>query len=447
MPNYTENYNLKKPLPNEYYNVQDQNDNMDIIDSELKKLDRKVENIEVPVTSVNGKTGDVELTADDVGAETPAGAQAKAEAAAAAAVIAHDTAEKHIGYAVANGTNSYSVTIPGITQLAEGMSFKIKFANANTGACTLNINNLGAKNIVKGNGNALSSGNIKAGQICHLVYNGSNFQLLGEGGEYGTAQPQHVLEGYTIGTEEGIKEGTMVNQGAKIITPSTVNQAIPAGYHNGQGYVKGDSNLIASNIKKGVTIFGLSGTFTSDATAAASDILSGKTAYVNGNKVTGTMVNRGAVILTPGTTNQAIPAGYHNGQGYVKGDPNLIASNIKKGVSIFGVTGTLEYSQTASGSITIEPDVTYTTVSLSFTPKLVYGFEKTERHLFIYSSTKSLFWAENSYGEYLYGIEFLLSDNDMRFYPYSNIITNGFHIILSAYSLSKPHIVEWFAVG
>lgn len=83
MPNYTENYNLKKPLPNENYNVQDQNENMDIIDSELKKLEQKLENIEVPVTSVNGETGDVVLTADDLGAETPAGAQAKADAAEA----------------------------------------------------------------------------------------------------------------------------------------------------------------------------------------------------------------------------------------------------------------------------------------------------------------------------------------------------------------------------
>jgi len=88
MPVFTENYNLKKPLPNENYNVQDQNDNMDIIDSELKKLEQMLENIEVPVTSVNGETGDVVLTADDLGAETPAGAQAKAEAAAAAAANA-----------------------------------------------------------------------------------------------------------------------------------------------------------------------------------------------------------------------------------------------------------------------------------------------------------------------------------------------------------------------
>ena len=36
--------------------------------------------------------------------------------------------------------------------------------------------------------------------------------MLGEGGEYGTAQPEHVLEGYTIGTEEGLKTGTIHNR-------------------------------------------------------------------------------------------------------------------------------------------------------------------------------------------------------------------------------------------
>jgi len=168
--------------------------------------------------------------------------------------------EIEIKYAVASGTNSYTVSIPGITTLVEGLSVKIKFTNANTGASTLNINGLGAKEIRKSNGNALSGGNIKAGQICHLVYTGSVFQLLGEGGEYGTAQPEHVLQGYTIGTEQGIVAGTMPNQGQKIITPSTVNIAIPRGYHDGTGYVVGDSDLIPSNIKKGVNIFGVLGT-------------------------------------------------------------------------------------------------------------------------------------------------------------------------------------------
>lgn len=49
-----------------------------------------------------------------------------------------------------------------------------------------------------------------------------------------------------------------------------------------------DNNLTANNIKVGVSILGINGTFTSDGTATASDIVSGKTAYVNGVKITGT---------------------------------------------------------------------------------------------------------------------------------------------------------------
>lgn len=78
----------------------------------------------------------------------------------------HDDKIKNLSaYAVASGTNAYTASISGITALTEGMGVKIKFTNANTGASTLNINSLGAKAIVKGNGAALSSGNIKAGQI------------------------------------------------------------------------------------------------------------------------------------------------------------------------------------------------------------------------------------------------------------------------------------------
>jgi hypothetical protein len=54
-----------------------------------------------------------------------------------------------------------------------------------------------------------------------------------------------------------------------------------------------------------------------------------------------TAANQGTKIYTPGTANITIPKGFHSGQGYVKGDANLVPENIRDGKSIFGVSGTL----------------------------------------------------------------------------------------------------------
>lgn len=82
---------------------------------------------------------------------------------------------------------------------------------------------------------------------------------------------------------------------------------------------------------------------TSDATAVASDILPGKTAYVNGEKVTGNIPTQADQTITPGTTNKTIASGvYLTGTQTIEGDANLVAENIKSGITIFGVAGTLE---------------------------------------------------------------------------------------------------------
>lgn len=85
-----------------------------------------------------------------------------------------------------------------------------------------------------------------------------------------------------------------------------------------------------------------------DANAAVGEVLSGKTFYQGGIKRTGTMPNRGAQVITPGPTTVPIPVGYHNGNGYVATDPDLIPANIKSGVNIFGVTGNYEGPYTSA---------------------------------------------------------------------------------------------------
>lgn len=133
----------------------------------------------------------------------------------------------------------------------------------------------------------------------------------------------------------------------KSITPSSSTQEVAptAGKFLNKVTVSGDANLVADNIKNGVSIFGVQGTLTSldtsDANATAADILTGKTAYVNGSKVTGSIPSVEAATITPGTLNQTINAGqYVAGAQTIKGEPNLLAENIKNGVSIFGVSGT-----------------------------------------------------------------------------------------------------------
>lgn len=87
-----------------------------------------------------------------------------------------------------------------------------------------------------------------------------------------------------------------------------------------------------------------------DANVKVAEILSGKTAYARGTKLTGTMPNNGSVSLTISKVDDSISIaqGYHDGSGKVSildtEKAKLIAANIKQGITILGVTGTLEPS-------------------------------------------------------------------------------------------------------
>ena len=90
-----------------------------------------------------------------------------------------------------------------------------------------------------------------------------------------------------------------------------------------------------------------------DATVAVAEILTGKTAYARGSKITGTMPNNGAVTKSISTKTQevSITQGYHDGSGKVSisstEQAKIIPTNIRDGVTILGVTGTMSGTEGA----------------------------------------------------------------------------------------------------
>lgn len=160
----------------------------------------------------------------------------------------------------------------------------------------------------------------------------------------GNASAQHILSGLTAWVNGAKLTGTLANQ-----VLSSANAILAAGNYSAGNLSSIDTDLIATNLASGVNVFGVVGIApvvnTASATAAASDILSLKTAFVKGSQVTGNLSTQ-----TFTNINSNMAAGYYATTNLTTVEANLIAANLKSGANVFGVLGTSTVLETSGAN-------------------------------------------------------------------------------------------------
>lgn len=149
----------------------------------------------------------------------------------------------------------------------------------------------------------------------------------------------------------GVKyDGTIITKTSGDLSASGDTVTVPAGYYSSnasKAVASGSATAPASISGTSASVSTSTNTLTLSKTVSVTPVVSA--GYVSsgtaGNasvSLTASVTTKGATTYTPSTSNQTIASGtYLTGTQTISGDANLVASNIKSGVSIFGVRGSL----------------------------------------------------------------------------------------------------------
>lgn len=131
------------------------------------------------------------------------------------------------------------------------------------------------------------------------------------------------------------------------------------------------ANLTPDTLREGVVCLGVEGTYkgtdTTDATAKSEHILEGESAYVNGEKIEGTMPNNGELIYDPSDEEQPIPEGYTSGGAVKKTD----ITKLNEYKICLGLANELDTSEGYIGATATSADILLGATAYNYGEKLV----------------------------------------------------------------------------
>jgi hypothetical protein len=278
--------------------------------------------------------------------------------------------------ATASGTNTYTATpSPALTSYVTGQRFFITFVNANSStSVSINLNALGAKDILKTGAVALSTGDIKAGQTLLLYYDGTNMQIIGDGGSGGSTPTWGTIAGTLTDQTDLVTEfGTKQNQDADLtaiagMSPSNddiIQRKAGAWTNRTLAQYRVDLALVNDAITNGVTTVAPSENAVFDALALKADLASPAltgtpTAPTAASTTSTTQIATTAFVKTAspkeyGVSLSDLTSALTTGtsKGYFR---------VPKGFTVTGVRASLLTGQTSGSIITVDINEAGTTI-------------------------------------------------------------------------------------